>query len=850
MAKILCRTKGNANPKGKPRVYFTCHPEDFDRYFEKICQDIFKTHDCAIFYTEDMAEVIAEQDKATDLESNNLFVIPVTFRLLSQPNRAMDGDIPFALEKHIPVLPFMMESGIDEFYARKFGELQYLSPYSTDITEISYEEKLKKYLETVLVSDEMAKRIRAAFDAYIFLSYRKKDRRYANELMRLIHCHPECRDIAIWFDEFLTPGESFKTNIEKALQNSKLFTLLVTPNLLEEPNGKPNFVMGEEYPAAKKSGIDILPAEMEETDKDELAKKFANIPSCSKPGDDVFTSRLLETVSKIATSENDDIPAHNFLIGLAYLEGIDVEVDRQRGLELITSAAEHNLPEAMEKLFTMYHEGTDVALSYSQAAKWAERLVEYYEKQQGKEHPDTLTWMNNLALLLGKLCKYEKALQLKERCYGLLCKAIGETHPDTLTALSNLAVGYAYLSDITKALALEEKAYALRCKVLGKVHPDTLCSLNNLAINYQKIGNYQKALELAEEVYMLRRQSLGEEHPRTISALHNLAMIYSDIGDYKQGFQKMSKAYELCKKSLGEEHPDTLQLLLGLAQACSDMGDKKAALVLNQNTHTLYCKILGEEHPHTVAALNHLAMAYDALGDYKTAFELAEKVYALRCRLFGEKDIDTIGALVNLATIYHNLGNCQRAVALMENAYTLECEILGEEHPETLITLNNLAWVVGNLGDWGKALELNKKVYTLRCKVLGDKHPETLKSLSNLASSYGTLGHIDTALLLFEKAYAISCEALGQEHPDTLTILNNITLAYSCLKDHYKEATTLKTLYDLQCHVLGEKDHRTKKTLDRFMILCRTFTLCRHCGGKLKGLFHKKCTLCGKPKDY
>lgn len=35
-------TKGN----GKPRVYFTCHPDDFDRFFEKVCADIFATHDC------------------------------------------------------------------------------------------------------------------------------------------------------------------------------------------------------------------------------------------------------------------------------------------------------------------------------------------------------------------------------------------------------------------------------------------------------------------------------------------------------------------------------------------------------------------------------------------------------------------------------------------------------------------------------------------------------------------------------------------------------------------------------------------------------------------------------------
>ena len=64
----------------------------------------------------------------------------------------------------------MLETGIDEIYSKEenFGELQYLTPYDFDLTAISYEEKLKKYLESVLISDEMAERIRKAFDAYIF----------------------------------------------------------------------------------------------------------------------------------------------------------------------------------------------------------------------------------------------------------------------------------------------------------------------------------------------------------------------------------------------------------------------------------------------------------------------------------------------------------------------------------------------------------------------------------------------------------------------------------------------------------------------------------------------------------
>ena len=69
-----------------------------------------------------------------------------------------------------------------------------------------------------LVSDEMAEKVRAAFDAYIFLSYRKKDRKYANELMRLIHKNDFCRDIAIWYDEYLVPGEDFNNAITEALK--------------------------------------------------------------------------------------------------------------------------------------------------------------------------------------------------------------------------------------------------------------------------------------------------------------------------------------------------------------------------------------------------------------------------------------------------------------------------------------------------------------------------------------------------------------------------------------------------------------------------------------------------------
>ena len=855
--KLLYKTHGNAQPGGKPRVYFTCHPADFETYFEKVCADLFAAHDCAVYYTEDMAGELPADTRETDLDRMNLFVIPVTTRLLVDGNRAMDEDFAFAKEKHIPVLPLMMQPGLGPIYSKedRFGKLQYLDPFNTDSTAIPYEEKLKKYLEAVLVSDETVKRVRAAFDAYIFLSYRKKDRAFANTLMRLIHNHPRCRDIAVWYDEFLTPGESFNENIERALRDSRMFTLLVTPNLLEETNGKPNFVMGTEYPAARDAGMDILPAEMQSTDRALLAEKFAGLPTPVKTEDEAaFTAALTEAVCRFAKDENDNDPAHNYLIGLAYLDGIDVETNRERGLELITSAAEADLPEAMVKLRKMYENGTSVALDYRKMLYWAQRLVEYCERTYGEEskqtltalhnlassftnngeytkalglnekcytlrckilgeeHSDTLRSLSNLAMIYGKLGDYKKALELKEKCHNLQRKSLGEEHSDTLTSLNNLASTYDDLGDHKKALEINEKCYTLRCKVLGEEHPKTLTTLNNLAQNYSNLGKYNIALDLSIKCYTLVSNVLGEKHPNSLTALNNLSLAYDNLGNYKKSLELNKKCYSLRCTVLGEEHPSTLTTLSNLAIIYYKLGDYKNALETNKKCYTLRCRVLGEEHPNTLTALNNLALTYDNLGNYKKALEINEKCYTQRCKALGEEHPDTLLSLSRLASIHGYLGNYQKEADLGEKCYTLRCKVLGKEHPDTLISLNNLALTYDNLGNYKKELETNEKCYTLRCKVLGEEHPDTLISLNNLASTYVELGEYEKAQKLNDKCFALCCNVLGEEHPTTLTLLGN--LAYICgqLGDVERSCKLYDRCYVSRKKVLGEMHTTTLNT--------------------------------------
>ena len=67
------------------------------------------------------------------------------------------------------------------------------------------------------------------------------------------------------------------------------------------------------------------------------------------------------------------------------------------------------------------------------------QTLELREKVLGKEHPNTLTSMNNLANVLQRMKKYEEAEQMHRQTLELREKVLGREHPDTLTTMRNLA---------------------------------------------------------------------------------------------------------------------------------------------------------------------------------------------------------------------------------------------------------------------------------------------------------------------------------------------------------------------------------------------------------------------------
>ena len=843
MAVFKVKAKNRVDIDKKPRVYFTCHPDDFEKYFKKVCDDIFKTHDCAIYYTEDMTASIADDEKEIDIGRNNLLVVPVTYKLLTTSNRAMDEDVPYALKEHIPVLPIMMEPGIDEFYSKpdKFSELQYLNPYSTDLTEISYEEKMKKYLESVLVGDELAKRIREAFSAHVFLSYRKIDRKYANELLKRIHSYPKYRDVAIWFDEFLTPGESFKDNIQKMLDECQLFTLLVTPRLWEKSmdlKGKlqDNYVISTELPLARqkkaKKEIDILAVVMEKVDSTALKK--LDVGEGVAPGDSSFSRRLHEAIPMPARASRDT-PEQDFLMGLAYLNGIDVELDSDRAIALLEDAAQRSYVEAAAKLVDIYRNGICVPKSADKAVRWQTWVIKLFTQccktTPSPENLDNLLWAY---IELGDLYKEADCIAEAKQAYetALALGQNGPMLPDAVAAYTRLGDLYrTKLYDTEKAMALYEKALQMQADFPKWEDDPVLC--RRFAICHQMLSDAYRAKKDFPNAKEHLKKAIALLHPLKDSAYRikvirdiaccyeRLGWIYRECGEHQEYIDCCEECLQL-RLQLNDinETDESLRDLcvsymqLGLLYR-ENLNEKKAeecylfASDVAQKRYDLYPSTDAVQMQASIG--DGLSKVYLEDGRFDIAWDSAKKAEALCMQ--EEQAVETVEVLRCLSNIYETLAISAAALGRDAEHYyqqTLQLRRRVADATAAATDQNDLSVAIENLGGfyanqerYQDAMDCYRQTLQLRLEEV--QRARTYQAMRYLAITYDHIGEIcftqgdlKAAIEHFQEALDLRLEILENEETDeclyelsvsfkrigdVFAVLENHSVAFSCYEN-------------------------------------------------------------------
>lgn len=154
--------------------------------------------------------------------------------------------------------------------------------------------------------------------------------------------------------------------------------------------------------------------------------------------------------------------------------------------------------------------------------------------------------------------KYAEATPIAEQALTLAERALGREHPDTLKSVYNLASLYLAQGRYGEAEALYRRALEAQERVLGKEHPQTLLSVNNLAALYYAQGRYGEAEPLYRRALEAQERVLGKEHLATLTSVNNLALLYQAQTRYSEAEPLFKRALEASERALGREHRFTL----------------------------------------------------------------------------------------------------------------------------------------------------------------------------------------------------------------------------------------------------------------------------------------------------
>ncbi len=647
-------TKYDFSPAGLPKVYVSCHPED-RRFLKILAGDLFAIRDCAVYYHSGDVRVpeIDLEDWEWKLKEMKLFVILVTKRYLTEETVSRMWEFGFAVSHHIPVLPIAMEPGLELLFSRAmnavgagYGDIQMLNRLSADPTEITYGEKLRRDVEAILLNDLDLERVRGAFDAQIFLSYRKKDRKYANELMRTIHSIPSFRSLAIWYDEFLTIGESWGDNIQSSMESSDLFLMLVTPSLLEPDN----YVIRHEYPEARRLDMKIMPVS-KATDTNGAAD-FSAVKN-TFPGIDIIINgddrEELEAALQSLRRKDEENPERKFLIGLAFLNGVRVEKDPETAVSLIVAASNEGLPEAVGKLADMYWSGQGVPVNYEESIRWLREQAGLYLKICQKN-------ANGEA----QLARYESMRCLVGRLYDLSAYSEAYEEARKLVRLADSFVRTYQSSGAYQCLARA-------CDLTGKV-----CVRMN---RYQKAVEYYETYCSVMDVLCQREHTDENEHDRSIG--------YERLGDiyYKRRNDGKAMVWYEKARNIREELNDRLNNEASNVSASyiyMRIGDVLLRSKDYGKAEEQYEKVLAIREKlmdRDADAANRRAYAevLTALGDiawYREAPEQACKRYLESLELFRglSRESGTAEAMRDYAIALDRLGNVEAAGGKLREA--------------------------------------------------------------------------------------------------------------------------------------------------------------------------------------
>ena len=141
---------------------------------------------------------------------------------------------------------------------------------------------------------------------------------------------------------------------------------------------------------------------------------------------------------------------------------------------------------------------------------------------------DRLSMIDGIEGFLFRVGRWSEAYRMRIFYFRKTEKMLGKEHPDTLRSMKNLAEVLSSQGKFEEVEEMHGQALALTETVLGKEHPSTLTSVYCLVYLLHQKKRYKDAEVFYHRAYAGYRKTLGERHPTTAVCLRHYSLMLKE----------------------------------------------------------------------------------------------------------------------------------------------------------------------------------------------------------------------------------------------------------------------------------------------------------------------------------
>lgn len=403
-------------------------------------------------------------------------------------------------------------------------------------------------------------------------------------------------------------------------------------------------------------------------------------------------------------------------------------------------------------------------------------VLAHHRKRDERFHQSALTAWRELALLLSTDGRVEEAAAILETTTEWYARQCGLNHQDTLRSRTDLAVVQFRLGQFAAVAALHTSVLAEREEALGLVARGTVESRQYLAGTLARLGRAEEA-----ESLLRRNVALLADAPMARAALADLlfhldrlpeALAEFTAADDQQGqagvlfalgrYEEAAARYRTLR--LPKADPNYWLVRVSLEHVRAAGGDADGA-VMEVRALLDECRTRWGSAPVSRAALLVLGDVLLMADQPAAAVPVFREAVEVLTRTCGAQDSMTLCVRHMVGAALLRVGQVDAAEQEFQAAAAREDR--PPSHSCALATRQGMARVAAARGEFATAAATHAEVVAGLTTLYGPDHPNTLDARFDVANLLRTRAYRAEAETAHREILAARIRVLGPDHPDT-----------------------------------------------------------------------------------